>query len=297
MQTSGYQPEPDPESKDALRGTVYGRLGQSVSDVEFAHDILCASQDNFPNKCKGPSEKMRNIVAAARQARAMDTAESGYGAELVADAEYIPELWDVAREDYGVLVSRIEQRTMTGPVENHPVLADVPNMIYVSEKTGTIASGSEYATQKVGTNEVTLTAVKLMGHYNFSGELAEDSIVPLVPLLRRAMSMSLAKTGDLLVLNGDTTNAGTGNINLDDADPADTLYYLAADGVRHACITDNTGNLVNHGGAGLTWEAIVNLPTLMIDRTYDMRLGQAGKPGRSDLHRVAGVGRRRHDAC
>jgi hypothetical protein len=30
----------------------------------------------------------------------------------------------------------------------------------------------------------------------------------------------------------DTTNAATGNVNLDDADPADTSYYLGADGLR-----------------------------------------------------------------
>jgi hypothetical protein len=49
---------------------------------------------------------------------------------------------------------------------------------------------------------------------------------------------------EALILNGDTTNAGTGNINSDDADPADTNYYLGANGLRKAafagsgCTTD-----------------------------------------------------------
>jgi len=95
-------------------------------------------------------------------------------------------------------------------------------------------------------------------------------------LLSRAMAYTLAKTGDKLVINGDTTNAGTGNINEDDADPADTSYFLAADGVRHAFLVDNTGNAVD-ASAALTYEKIVNLPTLMIDRTRDMHWGRDGR--------------------
>jgi hypothetical protein len=98
-----------------------------------------------------------------------------------------------------------------------------------------------------------------------------------MPLLKRAAAISAADTADSICLNGDTTNAGTGNINLDDANPADTLHYLGADGIRKAAITDNTGNHVTTGG-NLTYEALTKLPTLMIDRTYGTHWGRPANP-------------------
>jgi hypothetical protein len=100
----------------------------------------------------------------------------------------------------------------------------------------------------------------------YSGEMEEDSLIPFVPFLRRQAALSVAHYSDSLVFNGDTTNAGTGNINLDDADPADTKHYLALDGIRHAALVDNTANATNVGGA-LTLAKIQAQRGLMIDRT------------------------------
>lgn len=270
------EPERVTDEARLLDGTVYGRLGMTVGDVELAHDIMAAASATN-SRIAGPNATTRRIVETARKSRAMDTAESGFGSQLVPDAMYVPQIWESAREDYGRIVGLIEQRTMTGPVEKQPVLGAVAKMIYVGENDDAIASESAYATQKVGTNEVTLTAKKLLTHFNYTGEMAEDSIVPFVPLLKRAAAIAAADTADALILNGDTTNAGTGNINLDDADPADTLYYLAADGIRMAAITDNTANHVTTGG-NLTYEALTKLPTLMIDRTYGTHWGRPANP-------------------
>lgn len=263
-----------------LAGTVYERLGLEVSDVEFAHDILEAGKA-VDHRQKGAGETTRRIVEDVRKSRAMDTAESGFGAQLVADAEYVPQIWDGARENFSRIGALIESRPMSGPVEKHPVLGAIPDMILVSETTDAIQSATEFGTQKVGSNEVTLTANMFVAHYNFSGALVEDSIIPLMPLLRGAMSKAQGKLMDKLAINGDTTNAGSGNINLDDADPADTSYYLAADGALHAALVDNTANTANHNGAALTYEALVALPSLMLDRTYDTHWGRPDN--RNDL--------------
>jgi len=54
-------------------------------------------------------------------------------------------------------------------------------------------------------------------------------------------------------LNADATNAATGNINLDDADPDDASYYLSAgqDGIRHQWLVNNTAMTTNAGGDAL----------------------------------------------
>ena len=269
--------EPRPDESSLLDGTVWKRLGLGIGDVELAHDLMVAAAAK-DTRAKGPNESTRRLVEAARKARAMDTAESGYGSQLVADAEYIPQIWDAAREDYGRVLGLLEQRTMQGPVEKHPVLGAVPKMILASQTTDNVASATAYGTQKVGSQEVTLTAFKLLTHYNYSGEMVEDSVVPFVPLLKQAAAMSAADTADALIINGDDTNAGTGNINLVDANPADTLYYLAADGARHVPLVDNTANRTDHAGAALTYEALMKLPTLMLDRTYQTHWGRPANP-------------------
>jgi len=269
----GYRPQPTGRDEDMLQGTVYGRLGMTIGDVEMVYDLLNASEGKVRG-ARGPNDATRRIVETVREQRALDTAESGFGSQLVPDAIYVPEIWDTAREQYSRIGGLIESRTMQGPVEKHPVLASVPDMIYVGETSDAISSASAYGTQKPGSNEVTLTAKKFIAHYNYSGEMVEDSIVPFVPLLRTSAAMAQGKLMDKLALNGDTTNAGTGNINLDDADPTDTNYYLAADGIRHAALVDNTDNATNHAGAVLSWEAVVKLPTLALDRTYDTHWGR-----------------------
>lgn len=270
-----YTPGGAGTDNDVLRGTSYGHLGVTVPQVELIHDMLNAARVADP-RLTGPNDKTRAIVEAVRKQRAMDTAESGFGAQLVADASYVPAIWKAAMEDYGVIAPLIESRPMSGPVEKHPVLGTVPDMILAGESTG-VVSGTFYGTQKVGTNEVTLTAKKLLSHFNYSGEMVEDSIVPFVGLLQQALAKTQAKTLDKVALNGDDTNSATGNINLDDADPTDTLAYLAFDGIRHGFLVDATGQGINVGGA-ITYNTLLKLQTLMLDRTYDHHWGRPDDP-------------------
>lgn len=71
-----------------------------------------------------------------------------------------------------------------------------------------------------------------------------------MPAIRNRIAISGAEVIDAFALNADSTNAATGNINLDDADPADTVYYLSGgqDGIRHQWLVDNTAMTTNAGG-------------------------------------------------
>lgn len=204
-----------------------------------------------------------------RAARAMDTAESGYGSQLVG-AQYVGELWQSARFESRVF-GTIRTIDMTAPTTYVPVEADLPELLFVPESTAN--NSANYDTSKTGSNRVQLDAKKFVIHQMWSGEMEEDALIPFVPYLRMQVVKSLAHYSDSLILNGDTTNAGTGNINLDDADPADTKHYLAWDGVRHAAIVDNTNNAVNHAGAAVSYAAIADLLAKMVDTTYLMDWG------------------------
>lgn len=214
-----------------------------------------------------------------RAMRAMDTAESGYGSQLVG-AQYVGDLWQAARQDSRVF-ALLETFEMTAPTAYLPVEADIPEMLFVSENTAN--NSSNYSTSKTGSNRVQVDAKKFVIHQMWSGEMEEDAIIPFIPFLRMQAQKALAHYSDSVALNGDTTNAGTGNINLDDADPADTKHYLAFDGIRHAGLVDNTNNRADMGGA-VTWAALVSQQGRMIDATNFIDWGHPTNP--SDLIRV-----------
>ncbi len=214
--------------------------------------------------------------AYQRAKRAMDTAESGFGQQLVG-AQYINSLWDAARYE-SVIFALLDTFEMTAPTAYLPVEVDIPELLFVAENTA--SNSSEYSTVKTGSQRVQVDAKKFVIHQMWSGEMEEDSIIPFVPFLRRQQGFSLAYYSDSLVLNGDNTNAATGNINSDDADPADTKHYLAFDGIRHAALVDNTANKVDQNGA-ITFETALNLRQKMKD-TSNMVNVHWGKPTNPD---------------
>lgn len=266
----------------ALRGTRYEGLYDMASDrtwnaddVEFMHDLLVSLKRGGHSE-HGPSEVLRNLHEDINT-RAMDTAESGYGSQLVG-VGYVAQLWSGAREQ-SKLFALLPTYEMLQVSDYLPVAAAPPEMLFVSESTASDASN--YDTSKTGSNRVSVSAVKFVIHQMWSGEMEEDSIIPYIPFLRAQAAYALGYYTDSLVLNGDTTNAGTGNINLDDADPADTKHYLAMDGIRHVGLVDNadatTGNVINQAGA-VTFNALIAMRIKCLDRTYHMDWGHPANP-------------------
>lgn len=211
--------------------------------------------------------------AYQRAMRAMDTAESGYGSQLVG-AQYVHDLWEMPRK-LGRIFPLVESFEMTDPTAYLPVEADLPEMLFVSESTS--SSSSAYTTSKAGSQRIQVDAKKFVIHMMWSGEMEEDSIVAFIPFLRRQAGKSIAHYSDSLLLNGDTTNAGTGNINLDDADPADSKHYLAFDATRHAWLVDNTANGQDAAGS-VTLTLLNALRAKMIDTTFLVDWGHPTDP-------------------
>lgn len=260
-------------SPSALWGTKFSRYDLTASDVEMLYDIMSAKQraglgagpseeltkafgivssayyldeaevarvdkqaiDNlFPRVRKGTA----NAAELAAYQKAMDSAESGYGQQLIG-AQYVADLWEAARPESRVF-SLLDTFDMTAPTAYLPVEADLPEMLFVSEATSSTAS--DYATSNTGSNRVQVDAKKFLIHQIWSTELEEDSIIPFIPFLRRQAALAIAHYSDAAVLNGDTTTDATGNINSDDEAPAATKYFLAFNGLRHVGLVDNTAN-------------------------------------------------------
>jgi len=266
--------------------------GLDEADVELLAGVVAANAKRGGDK---PSDELQNAATHARRVardelaksartnmadyaylRAMDTAESGYGSQLIG-AGYQTSLWMAARRQARVW-PLIRTFQMQHPTEYLPVEVDFPDMLYVSENTAN--NSSNYSTSKTGSQRVSVSAKKFLVHQMWSGEMAEDSLVPYVPFLRGQLTKSLAWHQDALLINGDTTNAGTGNINLDDADPADTKYYLAWDGIRHVGLADNT-DAQTDVAAAIAWGDLMDIKAKMYDSTYYVAWGHP--PTATDL--------------
>lgn len=264
---------------EALTGTKFGAFGMKAHDVAFLHDLqlsLVGQRKADGNGVyAGPSEQLQNAFKAlgGGVTKAMDSAESGYGSQLIG-AQYVGQLWEASRRESRIF-GLINSMEMAHPTVYLPVEVDFPEMMFVSESTA--SNSSNFTTTKTGSNRVSVSAKKFAIHQMWSGEMEEDSIIPFLPFLQRQAGLSIGYYMDSLVLNGDDTNAGTGNINLDDADPADTKHYLAFDGIRHAGLVDNTANKLDVAGA-LTYKQLMAQRSRMVDTTYKMDWGHPNDP-------------------
>ena len=232
----GYKPA-DFEMARLIMGGVSQRI--NLSPIEPSDYFMSAYRANVTDKYK------IGVAKDGRVQRAMDTAETGFGLELIG-AQYVRDLWRAAR-NADTLVGQIREIPMTDPTTYVPIDGALPEMLFVGESTS--ASATAYTTSKTASNRVTLNAKKFTIQQVWSGEMNEDSIIAFTPFLREALNMSAALHLGSAYYNGDTTNAGTGNINLDDADPADTKHYLAWDGIRHYWLVDATGQGKNMAAA------------------------------------------------
>jgi HK97 family phage major capsid protein len=182
-----------------------------------------------------------DLVAAIK---ALTSTGSGTGDELVPTG-MAAQLWDDI-----FLASRVVATMMRIDMPTNPF--DVPlGLGAVTWRKGTentATTGSDPATAKS-----TLTATELVTEQNWSYTLDEDAAIALAPAIRMRLAQSGAEIVDAFALNADATDAATGNINLDDADPAATEYYLSSgqDGIRHQWLIDNSGQGVGAGGDAL----------------------------------------------
>ena len=177
--------------------------------------------------------------------RAMDTAESGNGLDLVG-AAYESELWRAARAN-DPLLGLIRDIPMRFPTDYVPIDGALPELRLLGESTADAATA--YTASDTPSSKATLTAKKLGVNQIWSGELEEDSIIQYTPFLREQLARGLQHGVASSFYNGDTTNAGTGNINLDDADPADTKHYLAYNGIRKYWLVTTTAQGKDMAGA------------------------------------------------
>lgn len=238
--------------RDITRQGATRRLGKDIKacDLWLAAKMMETQVKHWSPRFGGdaPSPPSEDLQAAIK---ALDSTSAGTGDEYVPTG-MAAELWDDI-----FLQSRLVANMVTIDMPTNPF--DVP----LGLGTVTWRKGTENTATTVSdpaTADSTLTATELVTEQNWSYTLNEDAIVALAPEIRARLAQSGAEIIDDFALNADATNAATGNINEDDADPADDSFFLSngQDGIRHLWLIDNTSQEVNAGGDALTDDDITD---------------------------------------
>lgn len=182
-----------------------------------------------------PSEDLVNIV------KALTTTGTGTGKELVPE-NLAAEVWEDMYVESKIFADLPEQPMTSDPQD----ISLLGNMVFRkgSHNTAVTAGDPVTAVSK-------LTTTELVSEVNWSYNLDEDSVIALMPAFRREAARAGAQYMDSFALNADATDAATGNINLDDANPDDDSFYLSVgqDGIRHAFLVDASGQGVSVAAA------------------------------------------------
>lgn len=225
--------------KDARQpAEIFSKSHASGSEEnEFQKDsdrIYLASRlmKTFPHDLRawGPfAEKHAKFI------KAMDTATAGEGAEWF-PTEMSARLTQLVELD--LKVARLFPRiTMPRKTFELPTMSSLVEAQKLSESLVDVENATAIPTAKPTTAKATLTAKKLGIRMNWSMELEEESIFPLVPMLEDQASKSISRAIETALINGDTAvthqDAGIG------ATSAETTW----DGLRKRTKSANKFNL------------------------------------------------------
>jgi HK97 family phage major capsid protein len=189
------------------------------------------------------SEGVKPVSADLGNAvKALTATGAATGDELVPTG-MASELW----QDF-FSASRVGNDLPNQPMPTDPF--DIPlslgDVTWRKGTQNTATTASDTATAKS-----TLTSTEEVAEVDWSYNLEEDAVVAMMPALRKRLALSGGEAIDAFCLNADSTDASTGNINLDDADPDADSYYLSngQDGIRHLAIVDHTDQKSDMSGA------------------------------------------------
>ncbi len=232
--SSELKPYIKPEDRGAFLGELADKAGKAIETRTLTVDDTAGK-----------------AIQAIKANELDHSTQASFGDEWVPDL-WSSDIWRRARLE-NVILPLFKTVDMPSNPFELPIEGGDPTVYYVAETTNEDQqaldnSSNPIPDSKVGSGKVQMSAKKLGLRVGFSAELEEDSIIPILSIYREQAQRTMMDSIDHVLLNGDTTNAGTGNINSDDADPADTEKYLAMDGLLHSALVEDTARRLDATG-------------------------------------------------
>lgn len=157
----------------------------------------------------------------------MHTGNTGFSKELVPLNVLMAEIIDMI-PTYATFLGELPGYHGTDmPVSAKvPVIGEVGFFHPNSEPTTGALGPVGQATHRLATGEVTITQGQFIAKVAVSKRELNYAAGDLEALVKERIARAAARTMEALILNADSTTAGTGNVNSDDGAPAATEYYL-----------------------------------------------------------------------
>ena len=175
--------------------------------------------------------------------KVMDSVTAGYGLEWV-PTEFSTELADIVRLNTKALATFVNVDMPTDTYKIPKLTAD-PSFYF-----NNVEALSQVTVSNPTTGNIELDAKKIMANIEWSGELDEDSVIPILGTLKKNLGNGMAEAAESVVLNGDTTSTQGDNLNYS---ASDVDVHRALDGIRKHLDTDDATNasLYTDGSGGL----------------------------------------------
>ena len=196
----------------------------------------------------------------------LTSTNAGYGDEWIGVA-YSGQLWESVRKDTFV-VDKLNPFEFPAGAESitWPLESTDPTWYKVAQASGDLTAALAAITRTVyespfATSSASMTLAKLGGATQWTGEMAEDSVLPFVSELRRKFSISGAEHLESAVIDGDDATTTTTNVNDIAGTPAGTEWFMVWDGFRVSPLVTTTAN--SRSGGTLTSDDFLETVKLM----------------------------------
>jgi HK97 family phage major capsid protein len=190
------------EVKSQVRQLLPETLPSVLEGVKLSPRIVFPVSERAGNLSKAD----RQLVDLLVHGKAMTSTGAGVGDEWV-PTELAQDIIDKVR-----VASKVRSMfpTIDMPSDTYriPKITADPTVYFVSTENTAVQAASNPTT-----SYMELDAKKIMCEVDFSGELTEDSVVPLIPTLKQNIATALAEAEEDVIINGDTTATQNQNIN------------------------------------------------------------------------------------
>lgn len=230
VKTGGYKALMDTPCED-----------ERVKELQKLNDDLCivhavCSADKSGNYGGIKSLGMFAEFQEARDdfAKAMDTATAGAASEWVPSmlSSQLQSVMDLQLQVAGL------HRSFPMPAPTFTLPLKLAHSIgYRGVQTTDADSPAKYPKSVVTSDDVTYNAEKVVGRVVWTGEMDEDSVVPMLPLLREDIPVAVGRAVEYAVIDGQITSViDSGDDPSGTASDPRNLW----DGYRHYCDTNAT---------------------------------------------------------
>lgn len=240
-----------PEDQAVLVGVLQSakaggtsKFGASENAVKALAIKMLEDKDTVSGADARRAMKAAGIAAKTDEVMQQDLAS--YGDEWVG-AAYSSNLWRSIRKGTFVL-DRIPSVEVPAGHESLTVPLESTDPIYykVAETedhdSTMLFPVASVTSSRMGTDNKTLSLVKMGARVPWSGEMEEDSLIPFVSQLRNQLAVSGAEYLESVIIDGDTETGATTNINDIGGTPGGTEHFLLLDGMRKSCLVTTTAN-------------------------------------------------------